>query len=131
VQGCERQSPGPLVPRLSGGAVSRCLVPATSFCESTDKRIPKTGKKDWVWFALGEDRPLFAFAGIWRTWHGTCGTKSNLVGGEHKLYAFLTTEPNGVVRPVHSNAMPAILTRSDEFDASSCSGRSPTARYGS
>jgi putative SOS response-associated peptidase YedK len=95
----------------------RCLVPATSFCELTDEPIPDTGKYDWVWFALGEDRPLFAFAGIWCTWHGTCGAKSNLVGGEHKLYAFLTTEPNGVVRSVHSNAMPVILTSPDEFDA--------------
>src|ERR1019366_3009019 len=43
----------------------RCLVPATSFCEYTDSppKVPH-------WFALGEDRPLFAFAGIWRPWTG-------------------------------------------------------------
>jgi hypothetical protein len=28
---------------------------------------PETAKKDVVWFALNEDRPLFAFAGIWTT----------------------------------------------------------------
>jgi putative SOS response-associated peptidase YedK len=28
---------------------------------------------------------------------------------EHRLFAFLTTEPNDVVRPVHSKAMPVIL----------------------
>jgi putative SOS response-associated peptidase YedK len=94
----------------------RCLVPATSFCEPTDKPIPETGKKDWVWFALGEDRPLFAFAGVWCTWHGTRGTKRNLVGGEHKLYAVLTTESNGDVRPIHSEAMPVILTTPEECD---------------
>jgi putative SOS response-associated peptidase YedK len=33
------------------------------------------------------------------------------------LYGFLTTEPNDVVRPVHSKAMPAILTELAEFDA--------------
>jgi hypothetical protein len=29
-----------------------------------------------VWFALNEDRPLFAFAGIWTTFSGDRGTKS-------------------------------------------------------
>jgi putative SOS response-associated peptidase YedK len=38
----------------------RCLVPATSFCEWSAGR-PKVTH----WFALGESRPLFAFAGIW------------------------------------------------------------------
>src|SRR5271169_5687997 len=47
----------------------RCLVPATSFCEYA----PET--KESTWFALGEDRPLFAFAGIWRPWTGPRGTK--------------------------------------------------------
>jgi putative SOS response-associated peptidase YedK len=93
----------------------RCLVPATSFCELTDESIPETGKKDWVWFALGEDRPLFAFAGIWCIWHGTRGSKVSLITAEHRLYGFLTTEPNGVVRPVHLNAMPVILRTEAEF----------------
>jgi putative SOS response-associated peptidase YedK len=95
----------------------RCLVPATSFCEPTDKPLPETGKKDWVWFALGEDRPLFAFAGIWCTWHGTRGSKVSLITAEHRLYGFLTTEPNGVVRPIHSAAMPVILTTPEDCDA--------------
>ncbi len=34
-----------------------CLVPVTSFCEYTDSN-PKVPH----WFALGTDRPLFAFA---------------------------------------------------------------------
>ena len=54
----------------------RCLVPATSFCEYTDSQ-PKVPH----WFALAEDRPLFAFAGIWRPWTGTRGTKAEPVGG--------------------------------------------------
>jgi putative SOS response-associated peptidase YedK len=35
---------------------------------------PETKKKDVVWFALSEDRPLFAFAGIWTTFNGDRGT---------------------------------------------------------
>ena len=31
---------------------------------------PETKKKDVVWFALDEDRPLFAFAGMWMTFNG-------------------------------------------------------------
>ena len=90
----------------------RCLVPATSFCEWTDSQ-PKVPH----WFALGEDRPLFAFAGLWRPWTGTRGTKSAPVEGEHLLFSFLTTEPNDVVRPIHAKAMPVILTEPREFEA--------------
>jgi putative SOS response-associated peptidase YedK len=90
----------------------RCVVPATSFCEWTDSR-PKVTH----WFARDESRPLFCFAGIWRPWTGTRGTKANPVEGEHLLYGFLTTEANDVVRPVHAKAMPAILTTPEEIDA--------------
>jgi putative SOS response-associated peptidase YedK len=79
----------------------RCLVPATSFCEYTDGR-PKVPH----WFALGPDRSPFAFAGIWRPWTGTRKGEA----GEHLLFAFLTTEPNDLIRPVHAKAMPVILT---------------------
>jgi len=85
----------------------RCLVPANSFCEWTDSRskIPH-------WFALHEDRPLFAFAGIWRPWAGERGKER----GEHLLYGFLTTRPNDIVHPVHSKAMPVMLTTPEERD---------------
>jgi putative SOS response-associated peptidase YedK len=78
----------------------RCLVPATSFCEYTDSQ-PKIPH----WLAVGPDRPLFGFAGIWRSWTG--GRKREM--GEHLLFSFLTTEANEVVRPVHAKAMPVIL----------------------
>jgi hypothetical protein len=42
---------------------NRCLVPANRFAEYAPEPNPET-KKDVVWFALNEDRPLFAFAGI-------------------------------------------------------------------
>jgi putative SOS response-associated peptidase YedK len=86
----------------------RCLVPATSFSEYTDS-MPKVIH----WFALDDSRPLFAFAGIWRPWTGTRGTKANPVEGEHRLFSVLTTEPNDIVRPVRSKAMPVILTRGE------------------
>ena len=91
----------------------RCLVPATSFCEWTDA-APKVQH----WFALtgDEPRPIFAFAGIWRPWSGIRGTKAAPVEGEHLLFSFFSTEPNEVVRPIHSKAMPAIL-RPAEWDA--------------
>jgi putative SOS response-associated peptidase YedK len=85
----------------------RCLVPATSFCEWTDSR-PKVTH----WFALDESRPLFAFAGIWRFWIGERKGET----GEHRLFAFLTTESNDVVRPIHAKAMPVLLTKPEEWE---------------
>ena len=89
----------------------RCLVPVNSFCEWADTKPKKTP----IWFALADDRPLFAFAGIWTTWHGVRGSKSNPVEGEHKLYGFLTTAANGIVGPVHPKAMPVLLTSAEEY----------------
>ena len=77
---------------------------------------PETKKKDVVWFALSEDRLLFAFAGIWTTFSGDRGTKSKPVLGPHQVYGFLTTSPNTVVEPIHPKAMPVILTTNEEQD---------------
>jgi putative SOS response-associated peptidase YedK len=91
---------------------NRCLIPATSFCEYEDTKPKKTP----TWFSLGEDRPLFAFAGLWTTWRGVRGPKSAPVEGVHELFGFLTTEANAVVAPIHPKAMPVILTTTEEFD---------------
>ena len=93
------------------GPEHRCLVPVTSFCEYA----PTKPRKTPTWFALDDERPLFAFAGIWTTWTGTRGTKADPVEGEHKLYGFLTTEANATVGAVHPKAMPVLLTSADEF----------------
>jgi hypothetical protein len=45
-------------------AGNRCLVPFNSFAEYAPEPNPATKKKDVVWFALNEHRPLTAFAGI-------------------------------------------------------------------
>jgi putative SOS response-associated peptidase YedK len=44
---------------------SRCLVPFNSFAEYAPEPNPETKKKDVVWFAINDDRPLTCFAGIW------------------------------------------------------------------
>jgi putative SOS response-associated peptidase YedK len=41
---------------------------------------------------------------------------ANPVEGEHLLYSFLTSEPNGVVGPIHPKAMPVIPTMPEEYD---------------
>ena len=87
---------------------NRCLVPATSFCEYLlgKPAIPH-------WFALGPERPLFAFAGIWRPWQGMRSKEDRT----HQLFAFLTTDVNAVVAPIHPKAMPVILTTQEECEA--------------
>jgi putative SOS response-associated peptidase YedK len=77
------------------GKHNRYIVPATSFCEYADTRPRKTPK----WFALSQDRPLFAFAGLWTPWRGVRGPKSAPVDEQHELFGFLTTEANAVVAP--------------------------------
>src|SRR5712672_305546 len=67
-------------------------------------------------FALNDDRPLTAFAGIWTEFKGDRGTKSKPVPGPHLVYGFLTTAPNAVVEPIHPKAMPVILTTEEERD---------------
>ncbi|GHC61497.1 SOS response-associated peptidase [Limoniibacter endophyticus] len=95
------------------GPESRCVVPATSFSEYGKVRGPD-GKLPLHWFALNEDAPLFVFAGIWTQWTGK--RKSKEEPAQHEIFAFLTTEPNAVVAPIHPKAMPVILTTMEEID---------------
>jgi putative SOS response-associated peptidase YedK len=92
------------------------LGAANSFAEYAPETNPETKKKDVVWFALNEDRPPFAFAGIWTTFNGDRGTKSKPIPGPHQVYGFLTTSPNEIVAPIHPKAMPVILTTDEERD---------------
>jgi len=69
-----------------------------------------------VWFARDEDRPLFAFAGIWTEFKGDRGTKSKPIPGRIWSTVFLTTAPNKIVEPIHDKAMPVILTAPEEYD---------------
>jgi putative SOS response-associated peptidase YedK len=93
------------------------LVPANSFAEYAPEPNPKeTRKKDVVWFALNDVRPLTPFVGIWTEFKGDRGTKSKPIPGPHLVYGFLTTAPNAVVEPIHPKAMPVILTAPEEYD---------------
>lgn len=80
----------------------RCLIPATSFCEA-EGRNPAT----YVWFGTkgGEERPPFAFAGIWREFTGNYGGENR----ELITSSMITTTPNELVRDTHPDRMPAIL----------------------
>jgi putative SOS response-associated peptidase YedK len=88
------------------GRGHRCLVPFTAFSEYEDAS-PK-GRKQIRWFAPS-DRGMLFFAGIWRDWEGDYGSKQKPNVGTHRLFSFLTTEANDLVRPVHAKAMPVIL----------------------
>lgn len=76
----------------------RCLVPVTDFCEMAGEK----GSMQQHWFSV-PSRPIFAFAGIWRPTE---------VGN---AFAFLTCEPNEVVKPIHPKAMPVVL-HDEDFD---------------
>lgn len=89
----------------------RCLVPASSFCEPKGVK-PAT----WHWFAFKGDhpRPLFAFAGIWRSWTGPVKKDGPNVALD--VYSFLTTTPNELVTTSNHERMPVLLTDEGEFD---------------
>ena len=72
------------------------------------------GSRPPVWFAFDESRPLAFFAGIWTRWKSVRKVKEGET--ENDLFAFLTTEPNAVVAPIHPKAMPVILTTGDEVE---------------
>jgi hypothetical protein len=59
-------------------------VPANSFAEYAPEPNPEAKKKDVVWLALAETRPLFAFEGIRTIFNGDRGTKSKPVPGPHQ-----------------------------------------------
>lgn len=90
----------------------RCLVPASAFAEP-DRNTSKP--VIFRWFKRADGEPFF-FAGIWREWEGDRGTKKAPNVGRHKLYSFLTTEPNGIVEPIHNKAMPVMLTTPAEIE---------------
>jgi putative SOS response-associated peptidase YedK len=93
------------------GVESRCVVPFTSFSENEDG---PNGSRPTVWFALEDSRPLAFFAGIWTRWTSVRKVKEGETTND--LFAFLTTEPNAIVAPIHPKAMPVILTTPEEIE---------------
>jgi putative SOS response-associated peptidase YedK len=60
------------------------------------------------------DRLLACFGGIWTNWTSVRKAKEGEVNAD--LFAFLTTDANAEVAPIHPKAMPVILTTSEEVD---------------
>ena len=97
------------------GEEHRCVVPFTRFAEPDPANKPEGGRTPNAWFAIDESEPLAFFAGMWvPQWQSVRKIKEGLIVTD--LYGFLTTEPNGVVEPVHKKAMPAILTTEEEVE---------------
>jgi putative SOS response-associated peptidase YedK len=95
------------------GVQNRCVVPLTRFAEPDPASKVDGGRTPNAWFASTGDDPLMFFAGLWvKDWTSVRKVKDGLVTID--LFAFLTTEPNAVVAPIHQKAMPVILTTSDE-----------------
>jgi putative SOS response-associated peptidase YedK len=93
------------------GPENRCVVPFTSFAEN---EVLSDGTRPTVWFALGEERPLAFFAGIWTRWTSVRKVKEGETTND--LFAILTTAPNAEVGAIHPKAMPVILRDADEIE---------------
>jgi putative SOS response-associated peptidase YedK len=78
----------------------RCIIPASGFYEW---QKVNGGKQPMYIHPTDED--VFAFAGLWETWHSADGS-------ELDTCTILTTEPNELMAPIH-NRMPVILERED------------------
>lgn len=82
----------------------RCLVPATGFYEWKRESGERTKQP---YFIRPKDQELFAFAGIYETWH-------DATGNEIWSFSIITTEPNADMMVVHDR-MPVIL-HPDDWD---------------
>jgi putative SOS response-associated peptidase YedK len=89
----------------------RCLVPASSYCE------PKGVKPAvWHWFAVHgeEERPLFAFPGVWTRYRGPL--KKNGDNVDQEVFAFMTTEPNELTQSINHERMPVLMSDLADFE---------------
>jgi putative SOS response-associated peptidase YedK len=89
----------------------RCLVPASSYCE------PKGEKPAvWHWFAVNgdEQRPLFAFPGIWTRYRGPLKKNGETV--DQEVFAFMTTEPNTLTASINHERMPVLMSDPADFE---------------
>jgi putative SOS response-associated peptidase YedK len=93
------------------GVENRCVVPFNSFSEN---ELQPDGSRPPTWFAFDDSRPLAFFAGLWTNWTSVRKAKEGETTND--IFAFLTTDPNAVVAPIHPKAMPVILRNSEEVE---------------
>ena len=97
------------------GVENRCVVPVTRFAEPDHANKVDGGRVPNAWFESTGDDPLMFFAGAWvPAWTSVRKIKEGMITTD--LYAFLTTDANGVVGPIHDKAMPVILTTREEVE---------------
>ena len=97
------------------GVENRCVVPFTRFAEPDPASKVEGGRTPNAWFAGSTEEPLMFFAGLWvPQWRSVRKVKEGEITVD--LYGFLTTEPNGIVGPIHQKAMPVILRNQDEVE---------------
>jgi len=61
-----------------------------------------------------EDRPLFAFPGIWRRYRGP--VKKDGPNVDLEVFAFMTTEPNELTASTNHERMPVLLSTEEQCD---------------
>lgn len=89
----------------------RCIVPASSYCEPEGQK-PAT----WHWFAINgdEQRPLFAFPCVWRTYTGPVRKNGEAV--TQQVYSILTTEPNELTATINHERMPVLMSNNEQIE---------------
>jgi len=93
-----------------------CLVPANSFAEYAPERTRKPKRK--MWFGSPSTTTVRCSRSLASGRHLTVIAAQSLSHclGRIKVYGFLTTLPNAVVKPIHPKAMPVMLTTDEERD---------------
>lgn len=82
----------------------RCLIPADGFFEW---KAVGGGKKKPHFIYVG-NHEVFAFAGLWESWHSPAGD-------EVQTCTILTTKPNNLIRTMHHRM--AVILDKEDYDA--------------
>ena len=72
--------------------------------------------KTGTWFAVNgqEERPLFAFPGVWTRYRGPL--KKNGDNVDQEVFAFMTTEPNELTASINHERMPVLMSDPHDFE---------------
>jgi putative SOS response-associated peptidase YedK len=82
----------------------RCLIPADGFFEWVNVGSPKNRQPIYFFErSISENRPIFAFAGLWERWHSPSGEDVHSA-------TIITTTPNDLLSKFHDR-MPVIIPK--------------------